>query len=128
MMRLVFWAGMLSCILVAIALYQTALHFQPPRLGDATASGVPEQPFAKSEQAGALDQARLAASLPISESFLLTERQADSVEDGEPIDVFLLSSAKKKTDMEAAQVQDSRLTRLMPRVVEDVVPPPVAKK
>jgi hypothetical protein len=128
MMRLVFWSGTLVCVLVAFALYQTALHFQPPRLGDAIATRLPEQPFAESEQAGALDQARLAASLPISESFLLTERPADSVEGGEPIDVFLLSSAKKKTDMEAAQVRDSRLTRLMPRVVEDVVPPTVPKK
>jgi hypothetical protein len=80
-----------------------------------------------------LDQARLAAALPIPESVLLGEQPSGSAPTGfvEPIDILLLARIKKKADSEAnliAQAQDPLLGRLMPKVVEDVVAPTTSKR
>lgn len=130
MMRVTFWSGVLVCVLVGAAFYQGAVQVQTPRTPEPTLS--PRKAFpGLAPEANATDQARLAAALPISEASLLSEQAPDPTGGDETIDVFQLSRVKKKRDMESAsiaQVQDSQLLPLLPRVVEDVVPPPASKK
>jgi hypothetical protein len=127
-----FWSGVLCCLFTSAAVYCAALYSHSRRTADRQTAEPILPPVLHSGEACCVDQARLAAALPISESTLLSEPPSSFARAGitEPIDVFLLARIKKKADTQAnviAQTQDPLLGRLMPKVVEDVVAPAVSK-